>query len=211
MVEPYVLVVRHRARTDDVPHWHRLGHAFQRLEAHFLQCKSPLHQSCRGSTERHGIECRQALEAGSDIGRIAHGELLLARPAAHLPNDRQPCVQSKADRHAYPITWLHMGIEWCHGLDNGQAGMHGAHGSVFVRLWPAKVEQQAIAEVLRHVAIKRLYGRYHSLLVGAHHAAVVFRVELLRQLCGIDEIAEQHRHLPAFGIGRMQRRRMGNS
>ena len=83
-------------------------------------------------------------------------------------------------------------------------------GGVLVRLRPAKVEQQTIAEVLRHVAVEGLYGRHHGLLVSAHHAAVVFRVEPLRQLCRVNEITEQHRHLPAFGVGRMQRRRGGS-
>ena len=71
--------------------------------------------------------------------------------------------------------------------------MHCTHGSVFVRLRLAKVDQQAIAEVLRHVAVKGLDRRHGGLLVGTHHAAVVLRVELLSQFCRVNEITEQHR------------------
>ena len=73
-------------------------------------------------------------------------------------------------------------------------------GGVFVRLGIAKVDEQAIAQVLRHVAIEGLDRRYRGLLVGAHHGPVVFRIKLLREARRVDQIAEHYRKLAAFGV-----------
>src|SRR5262249_7566598 len=57
--------------------------------------------------------------------------------------------------------------------------MHGTHRSIFVGGRPAKVDHEAIAEVLRHIAVPGLHRRHRRLLVGTHHGAVVFGIELL--------------------------------
>jgi hypothetical protein len=41
----------------------------------------------------------------------------------------------------------------------------------------AKIHQQAIAEVLRHIAVKALDHRRAGLMVGAHHVPKVFGVQ----------------------------------
>ena len=64
----------------------------------------------------------------------------------------------------------------------------------------AKVDEQAIAQVLRHVAVKRLHRRHCGLLVSAHHGPVVFWIQLLSEARRVDQIAEQHRQLTAFGL-----------
>jgi hypothetical protein len=44
---------------------------------------------------------------------------------------------------------------------------------------PAKVAHEAVAEVLRHIAVPGLYRRHRRFLVGTHHGTVVFDIELL--------------------------------
>ena len=78
--------------------------------------------------------------------------------------------------------------------------MHGTHRSIFVGGRPAKVDHEAIAEVLRHIAVPGLHRRHRRLLVGTHHGAVVFGIEVLGQLRRVDQVAEQHRDLAAFGL-----------
>ena len=59
----------------------------------------------------------QALEAGGNVGRVAHGELLLAVAAAHLANDYEPGVEPNAYCHSSPVLRFQTGIQWCHGFD----------------------------------------------------------------------------------------------
>ena len=59
----------------------------------------------------------------------------------------------------------------------------------------------AITEVLRHIAVKALDHGGAGGLIGAHHLAVVFWVELTGEGRGIGQIAEQHGELTAFGLG----------
>ena len=87
-------------------------------------------------------------------------------------------------------------------LENAQARPAGPLGVVFVRLGIAKVHQQAIAQILRNIPVKALDHRGAGLLVGPHHVAPVFRVELPGQAGRVHQVAEQHRELAAFGLWR---------
>ena len=75
-----------------------------------------------------------------------------------------------------------------------------------MRLRIAKVDQQAIAQVLRNVPVKALDHVGTGRLVGAHHLAEVFRVELPGQHGGVHQITKQHRQLSAFGLRHRQSR-----
>ena len=79
--------------------------------------------------------------------------------------------------------------------------MHGPHGGIFVGGRPTKVDHEAITEVLRHIAVPGLQRRHRLLLVGPHHGAVVFGIEVLRESGRVDQVTEQHRELSTFGVG----------
>jgi hypothetical protein len=52
------------------------------------------------------------------------------------------------------------------------------------------------------MAIEALHDLRPGLLVSTHHLAPVFRVELPGKPGGAYQVAEQHRELAAFGVGR---------
>src|SRR5262245_43920640 len=68
-----------------------------------------------------------------------------------------------------------------------------------MRLGIAKVDQEAIAEILGDMSHKALDNLSASVLVGTHHLTVILRVEPTGERGRIDQITEQHRKLPAFG------------
>ena len=68
-----------------------------------------------------------------------------------------------------------------------------------MRLRVAKVDEQAIAQILRHIAIEGLDRRHRGPLVGAHHGPVVFWIKPLSEARRVDQIAEQYRQRPPFG------------
>ena len=107
-------------------------------------------------TQHHRVGGCQALEARRNVGGIAHGELLLACPTADGAHDRNPRVQAQADCHTHAVLRLQASVERCHGVHHGQPSPYRPLGGVFVRLGIAKVDQQTIAQILRHVAIEGL-------------------------------------------------------
>jgi hypothetical protein len=105
-----------------------------------------------------------------------------------------------ADGQADAVLLLQAGGEGCHGLDHRQASPHGALRVVFVRQRIAKVDQQAISQVLGNIPIEALDDRGTGGLVGPHRGAVVLRVELARQRRRAHQVAEQDRELAAFRL-----------
>jgi hypothetical protein len=87
-------------------------------------------------------------------------------------------MNSQAHGELHPTLWLQAGIELAQGLDHTQPGAHGALGVVFVRLRVAKVDQQAIAEILGDMALKARDHLGTGVLIGTHHLTQLFRVEL---------------------------------
>jgi hypothetical protein len=165
-------------RTEDR---HRLRHALELLHPQGFQGEDAVEQARRHGTQHHRIGGRQALATRRNVGGVAHGKLLLAYPTADGAHDRNPRVQAHADRHTHAVLRHQASVERFHGVHNGQPGVYRPLDSIFVGIRIAKVNEQAIAQILRHVAIKGL-DRYHSgLLVGADHGPVVFRIELLRE------------------------------
>ena len=73
----------------------------------------------------------------------------------------------------------------------------------------AEVHQQAIAEVLGNMAVKALDDLGTGGLIGPHHGAEVFRIELTRQRRRVHQVTEQDGELAAFGVRGRRRGRCG--
>ena len=110
-------------------------------------------------------------------------------------------MHAHPDGQPHAPVLLQTGIQRPHGVENAQARPHRPLGVVFVRLGIAKVHQQAVAQVLGDIAVKALDHCGAGLLVGPHHLALVFRVELPGEAGRVDQVTEQHRELAAFGLG----------
>jgi hypothetical protein len=64
-------------------------------------------------------------------------------------------------------------------LDNAQTCKQGAPRIVFVRHWPAKIDQQPVTEILGNMAFILVNDLGGCLLIGPDHLTQVFGVELL--------------------------------
>ena len=67
-----------------------------------------------------------------------------------------------------------------------------------MRLRIAKIDEQAIAEILRNMAVKMPDNLRTRGLIGAHDHAQIFRIKLSSQSRGLNQIAEQDGELTAF-------------
>src|SRR5215831_19987524 len=101
---------------------------------------------------------------------------------------------------SYPLLLLQASIELAYGLDHAQSGPHGSLGIIFMRLRIAKVDQQAITEILRDVSVITRNHPGAGVLIGLYHLAQVFWVELAGKCCGVDQVTEQHGELAALGM-----------
>ena len=88
------------------------------------------------------------------------------------------------------------------GLYNAQSGTHRPLGIIFVRQGIAKIDQQAIAEILGDMPLKAGNHLGAGLLIGPHHHVQVFWVELGGECGRIHQVAKQHGELTAFSVSR---------
>jgi hypothetical protein len=90
----------------------------------------------------------------------------------------------------HPALLRQMGMELAQGLHDPQPGPYGPLGIIFVRQRVAEVDEQSITEILGDMSLKA--GDYlgADLLIGPHHLAQVFRVELAREDSGVDQVTE---------------------
>ena len=84
------------------------------------------------------------------------------------------------DGKAEAFNWHEARIQHRQRRKYPQAGVDGPLGIVFMRLRIAKIDEQPIAQILGNIPGKALGHGGTGGLIGAHHLAVVFWVELTR-------------------------------
>jgi hypothetical protein len=87
-----------------------------------------------------------------------------------------------------------------HGLHNPQPSPHGPLGVIFVRQRVAEVDEQAIAEILGDMPVIARNHPGAGVLIGPHHCAQLFRVQLAGEHGRVYQVTEQHRELATFRI-----------
>jgi hypothetical protein len=152
------------------------------------------------SADDHSIGGRQTLEARCHVRRLAQGKLLASAACSHLTHHHRTSMNPNADSQSNALLLLQAGGKCPHGLDHRQSCPHGALRVVFVRQRIAKVDQQAIPQVLGNVPIEAPDDRDTGGLVGPHRGTVVLWVELPGQRCGGHQVAEQDGELAAFRL-----------
>ena len=100
------------------------------------------------------------------------------RTSADVPNHRQTGVNTYTDSEANAFIPLQTGMQGLHGFEHSQSGTDGSLCLILIGLWIAEIDQQAITEVLRNVAIKLMNHLRAGGLVGPEYVSVVFWIEL---------------------------------
>ena len=135
------------AQLPDPVELHRLGNALQVVQAQRFAFQQALHQAMGVGTDGQAVRRRGALHPRADIGGLAQGQLLDPQARPHRADHHRAGVHADAylDRHA--------GAQRADVVQDLQACLHPAQRVVLVRGGVAKVDQDAVAQVLRHIAI----------------------------------------------------------
>ncbi len=130
------------------------------------------------------------LEACRQVGRVSQRQLFLPATSAHRTHDDQACINPHADGELDAVALLEAGIQPRVRLQDPEASTHRPLGIVLMRLGIAKVDEQSIAQILRNVPLKTLDDRGAGLLIGPHHLAPLFGVDLAGEGGRVHQLTE---------------------
>ena len=169
----------------------RLDDAFQRLFAHIRQLEGAAQQAPRRWPDDDLVGPGQPLQPRRQVRRLTHRQLRYRGIAgAGLAHHHR--AGGDADTH--------LQRHGAHGLDNVQRGPHRPFRIVLVRLGPAEIGHQPVAEILRHMTAKALDDLARRLLIRLHQRAQILRIEPFGQCRRAHQIAEHHRNLPPLRL-----------
>src|SRR5215469_963817 len=95
--------------------------------------------------------------------------------------------------------WMLVKFEY--RLQDCEARSQGTLGVVIVRLRITEIGHHSVAQVLRHVSTEALDRLSGGVVVTGDGIAPFFGIEMASYLRRTNEIAEQHRQMPALSIG----------
>jgi hypothetical protein len=111
-------------------------------------------------------------------------------------------MDAQAHGQLHPALPLQAGIELAQGLHDAQPGPHRPLRVVFVRLWVAKVDEQAVAQILRDMPLKAGDHLGTGVLISADHLAQLFRIKPAGERGRVHQVTKQDGELAAFRLGR---------
>src|SRR5262249_12450272 len=126
----------------------------------------------------------------------------LACAAADLAHHDEPGMDAEAHGDTRAVMRLQVRVEGVHSPKNPEASPYGSLGIVLMRLRKAKVDEQAITEILRNVSVKTLDDLRARGMVGAHHRPQVLGIELTSEYGRVHQVAEEDGELAPLGVRR---------
>jgi hypothetical protein len=93
--------------------------------------------------------------------------LLVSLSSADIADDHQPGVDTHAHGKLNAMLLLQSLVERPHCLKDTQAGSNGSLGIILMSRRVAKIDEQTIAKVLGHIALKSLNNVVTGRLVGS--------------------------------------------
>ena len=183
-------------------------HPLQRLLPQRLGLEVALDQVARVRADDNRSRLGDRLKSCSDVRGLPDDVVLRARVAgAHLPHHHDPGVEPdpRLQRDVEPLAEVL--VDRHELVDDSEAGVHCPLCIVLVRARVAEVGDHTVAEILRRVAVEAVDGTRAGVLVRAEDLAPVLGVERPGERRGLDEVAEEHGHVPSLpGAGHPRRR-----
>src|SRR5215470_12662796 len=183
----------------DAKHPRRRRDALERMQAEVLTGEPSLHEVVRGGTDHHRIVVGEGLQSCCYIRRFPEREPFGPTAIAHRTDDDIASVNSDAGGKTDPALLRQALAQPADGLHHSEGGVDRPLAIVFVRVGKAKIDEQSVAQILRDIPFEELDDLSAGRLVGPHHVAQVFGVQVYSERRGIDQVAKHDRELTAFG------------
>ena len=180
----------HPTGPQDAIHPQGLRQTSERLRPQRLTGEIARDELIRRRRDHQRIGRRQGLQARRNIGRLPQRQGLVTCSRPDVAHHDETRMHAQAHRDRLPGGQRALGGAWSEGLQNAKARPDGPLGVVFMGHRIAKIHQHAIAEVLRHIAVKALDHLGAGLVIGAHHVPKVFGVQVARQPGRVHQVAE---------------------
>ncbi len=189
----------HRALAGDAPDRHGLCDSLERLQAAILDREDPAEEPQRARGDHDRIGLGNLLQAGRQIGRLSDDRLLLRRAFPDgFPDDHR--TGRNADAHLQPLARRQDDL--ADPRDHVQARAHRPFGLALVGLRIAEIRENPVAHIFGDVTARAGDDPRTCILERADERAQILRIELRCKRRRPDQIAEQHRQLPALCVPR---------
>ncbi len=170
------------------------------VQAQFDVVKPAARKMARARADRHRIRLGDALQPRREVGGLADDRPSFRHDFAdQVADDDFPRGDAHAHRQAGGLVSAAGTAYAADGIDDREAGVHGALGIVLVRLRVAEIGHDAVAAEFRHPAVVAADLRRDERLVVSNDVAQVFRIEPGRQRRVADQVAEHDGELAALG------------
>src|SRR5262249_51455341 len=133
-------------------------------------------------------------------------KLLLSPSTAHLTDNHQSSMDAHTESKLATPCLLQTLIQVFYGIEDTQARAYCSVSIIFMCLGIPKVHEETIPKELGDVPVIALNHLRTGSLIRTDYVPVLFGVKLRRKLGGIDQVAEHHRELPSFRVGRRSSR-----
>ena len=189
----------HHGGLDDPIELERMLNPFKLLGTAILDHEPARDQLLHRGGNHHRVGLRGRLDPRGDVGCIAED---LGPFTAALAHDHRAGLDSDPHRKLHPVFTGQPSVQRRDLVDDRQPGTHRARGVVLVRLRPAEVHHQPVAQVLGDVPAEAGDRRGGCALILRGDRAPVFGIQASCYFGGTDQVREQHRQVAALAIGR---------
>ena len=157
----------------------RLRQTFEFTHAQRLKLKIPIHEFVSGGADGDGVRGCDRLDARGDVERVAESHLLpVSTPV--IADYHQASMDADTDLQTKVSFFLQSAVQCRDSVHNNQSALHRASRVVFLRLRIPKEHQDAIAEIIGHVAVGMLAHGPTDAVILMHHGVQIFRIQFLR-------------------------------
>jgi hypothetical protein len=192
-------------------HRHRGRDAPDPVRAELPTDEESLHQMGGSGTDDQGVGRSHLLQPCRKVQSVTERELLVGPRKTDLAHYNQPGVDRQPHGHPDAVVALQAGVQPGDGLEDPQPSPHGLVRVILVRGGVSEVDQHAVAEVLRDVAVEPSHNRGTARVVLTQDLAELLRIQSPRQRGRLHEVTEHHGQLAPLACRRIviaqQRRR----
>ena len=206
--ERCALVVAHsremagdRARAEDPPDRNGFAEPLEPVRSEALTQEASAEQGSRSRRDHDRAWQSRSMQPPCQVHGFAEHRLLLG---GAVPDEIARDDDSRLDPHPHRerLRHRHRGRRQPgHGIDHCKTRTDRALGVVLMRMRVAEEHEDPVAHVARDRSPVPLHALGTGGLVGADDVAQLLQLESVGEARRVDEVAEQHRELAAFGGG----------